>query len=56
MPSTPEATDTIIGYVLNHLPKVDFDGDGITDVTVWRPSSEIWHVIRSFDAGIAQTS
>ncbi|CAN5389731.1 hypothetical protein BH10ACI1_BH10ACI1_00090 [soil metagenome] len=27
----------------------DFDGDGISDIAVWRPSSGVWHIQRSGD-------
>ena len=29
----------------------DFDGDGITDVAVFRPSTNTWHIMRSSDGG-----
>ena len=27
----------------------DYDGDGRTDVAVWRPSEGVWYIIRSSD-------
>lgn len=31
------------------LQPADFDGDGETDVAVWRPSTGVWHISRSND-------
>ena len=40
------ATALAQGYL---PPRIDFDGDGKTDVTVWRPSTGYWFVIPSSD-------
>ena len=29
----------------------DYDGDGKTDIGVWRPSSGIWYILSSADPG-----
>ena len=36
-------------------PTADFDGDGKTDLTVWRPGDGVWYIIRSSDGGVIQT-
>lgn len=33
------------------VPFSDFDGDGRSDIAVWRPSTGVWHISRSFDNG-----
>jgi photosystem II stability/assembly factor-like uncharacterized protein len=30
-----------------HLPPADFDGDGKTDVSIWRPNEGAWYVLQS---------
>lgn len=30
-----------------HLPHADFDSDGKTDISIWRPSDGVWYVLRS---------
>jgi hypothetical protein len=32
----------------------DFDGDGVTDLAVWRPETGVWNVILSGGGEIAQ--
>jgi hypothetical protein len=37
----------------NDVPvPADFDGDGRTDVAVWRAETSVWWVIRSSDGGV----
>jgi hypothetical protein len=31
------------------IPRSDFDGDGTSDIAVWRPADGVWHVQRSAD-------
>jgi hypothetical protein len=31
------------------VPRSDFDGDGMSDIAVWRPSDGVWHIQRSTD-------
>jgi hypothetical protein len=30
----------------------DYDGDGKTDIAVWRPADGHWYIIRSSDGGV----
>lgn len=30
----------------------DYDGDGKTDVAVWRPDSGVWYIQKSSDGGM----
>lgn len=36
--------------------RFDFDGDGLSDVSVFRPSDGIWYILRSSDLGVTQTA
>ena len=33
----------------------DFDGDGITDIAVWRPGDGNWYILRSSDGEVMVT-
>jgi hypothetical protein len=44
----PEA----FSVALRPAPSPDFDGDGRTDVTVFRPSSGAWFTVRSYDGAM----
>jgi hypothetical protein len=37
------------GLATDVLVPADYDGDGILDVAVWRPSEGIWYILRSSD-------
>jgi hypothetical protein len=33
----------------------DYDGDGKTDIAVWKPGDGVWYIIRSSDQGVTQS-
>jgi hypothetical protein len=45
--STGQAVVTIVDFVLPHKAAYDFDGDGRSDVSVFRPSDGNWYLLQS---------
>ena len=47
--------DNITARVTSMPPQGDSDGDGKTDIGVWRPGDGYWYILRSSDGGLTQT-
>ena len=50
-----EVMGAILGFLIGSanyvMPPSDFDGDGIDDIAVWRPSTGIWYILKSTAPG-----
>lgn len=45
------ADGPVAGIVINKNKPADFDGDGKSDISVWRPGTGVWYVINSGNSG-----
>ncbi len=46
----------LMGMILPRKTPNDFDGDGKTDITVWRSTDSFWYSLHSLNASVGQTS
>ena len=51
--NSASAARTYVARLTNRV-LFDFDGDGKSDISVFRPSENKWYVFRSFDQGVTQ--
>lgn len=47
--NTATTTNTAVNA---SVPRFDYDGDGITDIVIWRPSDGLWCIVRSTDGTV----